>query len=115
MWVTIYFDDREPIKWSVEESLGNLPLEQRKKRSTETPPPYSPTPGTQKCYKSRIREPQPFLGNGGEIIILDDGSIWKEVSHQYLYLYEYYHSVIVRPSTGKMILKSHVFQIVPVR
>ena len=70
---------------------------------------------TQGCYKSGISEPQPFLGNGGELIILDDGTIWKEVSYQYLYLYEYYPSVIVCLSTGKMILGSHAFQIIPVR
>ena len=117
MWVTIHFDGRDPIKWSIEENLGSLsppgskaPTQPKEKEGTTTRKSTS-----KECYKTAIREPSPFLGNGGEIIILDDGTIWKEVSYQYLYLYEYYPSVIVCPSTGKMILGKYVFHIIPVR
>ena len=67
------------------------------------------------CYKAMIQEPQPFLGNGGEIIVLSDGSIWKNTSYLYLYLYEYYPTVIICPGKGKMILKDNVFDVVQVR
>jgi hypothetical protein len=66
------------------------------------------------CHETFIKEPTPFLGNGGEIIILGDGSIWKEVSYQYLYLYEYNPSVIVC-ANGLMILGSYKFSLVPVK
>ena len=72
-------------------------------------------PKSGKCYETMVREPTPFLGNGGEVIILGDGTIWKETSYQYLYLYEYNPSVIVCPSDGKMILGGHIFRLVPVR
>jgi hypothetical protein len=67
------------------------------------------------CYKAMIKEPQPFLGNGGEIVVLSDGGIWKNMSYLYLYLYEYYPTVIICPGKGKMILKDSVFDIVQVR
>jgi hypothetical protein len=67
------------------------------------------------CYKAVIKEPTPFNGNGGEIIILDDGTIWKDVSYQYLYLYEYHPTVVICPSQGKMILGEHEFDVIPVR
>lgn len=67
------------------------------------------------CYKAMIKEPQPFQGNGGGIVVLSDGSIWKNMSYSYLYLYEYYPTVIICPSKGKMILKDNVFDIVQVR
>lgn len=117
LWVTIYVEGRDPLKWSVEKSLGYV-----------TPRPSSPRPGTTpkapaappptrggECYRTAIQGPTPFLGNGGEIILLADGTVWKEVSYQYLYLYEYYPSVIVCPDDGKMMLGRHVFQIVPAR
>jgi hypothetical protein len=43
------------------------------------------------------------MGNNGEIFKLDDGSMW-EVKYEYEYLYEYYPSVIVCPSRGKLII-----------
>lgn len=69
------------------------------------------------CYRTTIQEPQPFLGtgDGSEIIILSDGSIWKDVSYQYLYLYEYFPSVVICPSAGKMILGEHEFRVVRIR
>lgn len=66
------------------------------------------------CYNSSIQAPTPFLGNGGETIVLEDGTIWIEVSYQYLYLYEYYPSVIVCPSSGRMILRDNEFIIAPI-
>jgi len=67
------------------------------------------------CYKTTIQEPQPFLGNGGEIIILADGSAWKNVSFLYLYLYAYSPSVVICPGQGKLGLGDHVFDVVAVR
>nr|WP_281720925.1 hypothetical protein [Nitrosomonas nitrosa] len=114
LWVTIYFDDRESIKWSVEKHLGSAAPDLSTRRGGLPNTPTSKSDRSQ-CFKSNIREPSSFLGNGGEIIILEDGSIWKEMSHQYLYLYEYFPSVIVCPNDGKMILGRHTFQIVPLR
>ncbi len=68
-----------------------------------------------KCYRAIITEPVPFNGNGGEIIILDNGTIWKESSYQYLYLYEYNPSVIICPSKGTMHLNDYTFFITKVR
>lgn len=113
-WVTIHFDDRDNIKWSVEKSLGSVAPNAPTKKGKAPATPATKGPNSQ-CFKSGIREPSPFQGNGGEIIILDDGSIWKEISYQYLYLYEYYPSVIVCPGDGKMILGKYVFQIIPAR
>lgn len=67
------------------------------------------------CYKTTIQEPQPFLGNGGEIIVLADGSLWKNMSYLYLYLYAYYPSVVICPGQGKLGLGDHVFDVVAVR
>jgi hypothetical protein len=67
------------------------------------------------CYEAMIQEPQPFLGNGEEIIILSDGSIWKNMSYLYLYLYAYHPTVIICPGDGNMILNNHVFNILRVR
>lgn len=67
------------------------------------------------CYKAMIQEPQPFLGNGGEVVILSDGSIWKNTSYLYLYLYAYYPTVVICPGEGKMILNDKVFDVVKVR
>lgn len=49
------------------------------------------------CYKTTIQEPQPFLGNGGELVVLSDGSVWKNTSYQYAYVYAYYPTVILCP------------------
>ena len=57
----------------------------------------------QSCYQSSILSPSPFMGNNGEIFKLADGSVW-EVKYEYEYLYEYYPSVIVCPSRGKLIV-----------
>lgn len=67
------------------------------------------------CYKVTIQEPQPFLGNGGEVVILSDGSIWKNMSYLYLYLYAYYPTVVICPGEGRMILNDRVFDVVKVQ
>ena len=43
------------------------------------------------------------MGNNEEIFKLADGSLW-EVKYEYEYLYEYYPSVIICPSRGKLII-----------
>lgn len=57
----------------------------------------------QDCIESSIVKPTPFMGNHGEIFTLADGSLW-EIRHEYEYLYEYYPSVIVCPSRGKLFI-----------
>jgi hypothetical protein len=57
----------------------------------------------QDCYKSSILSPSPFMGNNDEIFKLDDGSLWQ-VKYEYEYLYEYYPSVMICPSRGKLIV-----------
>ncbi|MEX2264364.1 MAG: hypothetical protein WD696_20585, partial [Bryobacteraceae bacterium] len=57
----------------------------------------------QDCYQSSIRSPSPFMGNNDETFKLADGSLW-EVKYEYEYLYEYYPSVIICPSRGKLIV-----------
>ena len=57
----------------------------------------------QTCYNASILSPSPFMGNNGEIFKLSDGSIW-EVKYEYEYMYEYYPSVIICPSRGKLII-----------
>jgi len=65
------------------------------------------------CYKAMIQDPTPFLGNGGETIVLSDGTSWKNINYQYLYLYQYHPTVLICPSEGKMILGKHAFDVVP--
>jgi hypothetical protein len=43
------------------------------------------------------------MGNNGEIFKLSDGSVW-EVKYEYEYMYEYYPSVLICPSRGKLIV-----------
>jgi hypothetical protein len=57
----------------------------------------------QACYESSIMSPTPFMGNHGEIFKLADGSLW-EVQYEYEYMYEYYPTVIVCPSRGKLVV-----------
>jgi hypothetical protein len=67
------------------------------------------------CYTSYIQEPTPFNGNGGELIMLTDGSLWKETSYQYLYLYQYNPQVTMCPDKGLMILDSNKFSVTRVK
>jgi hypothetical protein len=68
----------------------------------------------QNCYESAVVNPTPFMGNGDEIIQLDDGSYWREVSYQYLYLYEYNPSVVFCPAEGILQVGENQFTVVPV-
>jgi hypothetical protein len=104
MYVNILFEDRDPIKWTVEQKISDTKSQRN-----------SGSSGRTDCYKTTIVRPSPFLGNGGELIQLSDGSIWQENSYQYLYLYEYSPSVYICPSTGKMILKSNTFSVTRVK
>jgi hypothetical protein len=56
------------------------------------------------CYLSSVVSPAPLLGNHGEVVRLADGSLW-EVIGEYLYLYQYYPSVVACPS--KLIVGDH--------
>lgn len=58
----------------------------------------------QPCYEAIVISPSPFMGNNGEIIKLDDGSLW-EIKNAYEYLYEYSPSVIICPTKGKLLIK----------
>lgn len=60
--------------------------------------------GQSRCHTTSIVEPQPFLGTADEIIVLADGSVWKDVSYKYLYLYAYLPTVVICPSRGRMYL-----------
>lgn len=59
--------------------------------------------GAQNCYESSILSPSPFMGNNGEIFKLADGTVW-EVKYEYEYMYEYYPSVTICPTRGKLIV-----------
>jgi hypothetical protein len=50
------------------------------------------------------------MGNDGEIFKLADGSIW-EVKYEYEYLYEYYPTVIVCPSKGKLAIDGKMLNV----
>ena len=64
----------------------------------------------QNCYESSILTPSPFMGNNGEIFKLADGSLW-EVKYEYEYLYEYYPSVIICPSRGKLAISGKTLNV----
>ncbi|NDZ11518.1 hypothetical protein C7T35_01265 [Variovorax sp. WS11] len=72
-----------------------------------------------RCYWTDMIEPQPFLGTENEVIVLADGSVWKDISYLYLYLYEYSPRVVICPDQGRMILESggrrHVFTLIRLR
>ena len=66
------------------------------------------------CYDSVVRVPSPYLNNGGETIILMDGTIWQDTSYNYSYAYEYFPSVTICPSGGFMIMKGKKISIIPI-
>jgi len=71
----------------------------------------------QACFETSIINPTPFMGNDGEIFRLADGSMW-EVKYEYEYLYEYYPTVLICPSRGRLIIKNkslNVQQLSPAR
>jgi hypothetical protein len=75
----------------------------------------SESPTRVSCRQTTIREPQPFLGTANEILIFADGTVWKDVSYKYLYLYAYSPAVTLCPAEGRMILDEHVFTLVQIR
>lgn len=65
----------------------------------------------QSCYEAAVVSPSPFLGNDGEVVKLDDGSLW-EVKYEYEYMYEYNPDVIVCPGKGKLIVNGKQLNVV---
>jgi len=59
----------------------------------------------QSCYKTTITKPSPFLGNHDDVFQISEGDYWK-VQFEYEYLYEYYPSVLICPSRGKLIVSN---------
>jgi hypothetical protein len=53
------------------------------------------------CMTRSIIYPTPFMGNSGEVFILDDNTAW-EVGPSYEYMYEYYPTVLICAGSGKM-------------
>ena len=74
----------------------------------------STTVAAETCLTRTINRPVPFDGNGGEIIQLDDDSIWRENSYQYLNLRLYYPKAVICPFTGRMTVAGHRFEVLPV-
>lgn len=67
------------------------------------------------CYETSVVNPVPYQANGGELIQLSDGTIWQDVGYNYLYLYEYYPTVIVCPNRGFMILDDQKISIIQIK
>lgn len=72
MWVTIYFDDRDAIKWSIEKDLGTANT--------------SPKTTSRRPSGGQTNKVYPGLGNShwidkviddGKMILLEDGSLWE--------------------------------------
>lgn len=67
------------------------------------------------CSRKQILSPSPFMGTAEETITLSDGSVWKDVSYKYLYLYAYNPQVLICPTSGKMMLEhggaTHTFSL----
>lgn len=73
----------------------------------------------QGCLSSQIVKPVPFLGTAEEVIVLADGSVWKDLSYKYLYLYAYSPMVQICAAQSKMILEhggtTHTFSLMRLR
>jgi len=67
------------------------------------------------CYDTSVRSPTPYLNNGGEIIIMTDGTMWQDASYNYSYAYQYYPAVTLCPSAGFMIMNGKKIALVSVR
>ncbi len=57
--------------------------------------------GAESCSRATVMSPAPFRGNDGEILKLNDGSVWR-VKYDRVYLYEYYPTVIICPSRNTL-------------
>lgn len=71
------------------------------------------------CSRVQLLKPVPFLGTADEEIHLSDGSVWKDISYKYLYLYAYNPTVLICPAQSKMIFdnggQKHSFSLVRLR
>ena len=67
-----------------------------------------------KCYQSSVVSPTPFMGNNDEVFKLSDGSFWQ-VKYEYEYLYEYYPTVVICPSSGMLLVSGKSLNVVPIR
>lgn len=107
LFVEIILEDGSSIKWSIEEIISTS-AHRGSQRGSKS---FSQS----ECYESMVTDPNPFLGNGGELIRLSDGTLWRDSSYKYLYLYLYNPRVIICPSTGKMIVESNIFNVTRVK
>ena len=104
--IEIFFEDHDTIKWDIVDKVSSR---------IEGVDYGSRSNQWADCRETMIREPSPFNANGGEIIKLLDGTIWKEQSYKYLYLYEYHPTIYICPSNHKMIVKDKILDVVRVR
>jgi hypothetical protein len=56
------------------------------------------------CKRVIVIKPDPFIVSGGEVLTMSDGSIWKDQTYLYLYLYLSNPVVILCPSQARMYL-----------
>ncbi len=68
MWVKIYIEGKEEIKWSIEKHLGTVDLKKPSKSNKPTSAGY-PGVGSGHWIQS--------VSGGGKIIALEDGSLWE--------------------------------------
>lgn len=85
--------------------LVNLP-EWKKQQCDLVIQTETPAAAPQGCTSAQIVKPVPFLGTAEEVISLSDGSVWKDLSYKYLYLYAYSPMVQICRAQAKMILES---------
>lgn len=86
----VHYDDfaRSCKVWECDDIPSSTPAAPSSAQESATRPAPAP-----RCTKATIKEPTPFLGNSGEVVVLDDGTVWKVGIGEYNYLYEYYASV----------------------
>ena len=95
MWVTIYFENKDPIKWSVEEVIAPPKASTDKKAAAAG-----------EVIESYIKGD--FEGWDGEtVFFLDNGQIWQQAAYSYHYHYAYRPKVLIIRSGGmhKMIVE----------
>lgn len=68
---------------------------------------------SQSCYDTMIKAPSPYNNNGGEVIVMMDGTVWQDITYNYSYLYEYNPTVTLCPGNGFMILNGKKIAIMP--
>jgi hypothetical protein len=71
MWVTIYFDDRDPIKWTIEQDLGQVQSEPVRKKSPGAGKTGKVYPGVDSEHWIQK------VIDSGKLILLEDGSLWE--------------------------------------